>query len=65
MAQRNDPRGHRSHPRRSSQKRISVQTERTDGLPLIRGDRVQLQEVILNLIINAVEAMHGVEEGAR
>ena len=28
---------------------ISVQTQLTEGLPLIRGDRVQLQQVILNL----------------
>jgi signal transduction histidine kinase len=34
-------------------------------LPLIQGDRVQLQQVILNLIINAVEAMSGVSEGSR
>jgi NO-binding membrane sensor protein with MHYT domain len=44
---------------------VSVQTQRTEGLPLVRGDRVQLQQVILNLIINAVEAMSGVSEGAR
>ena len=30
-----------------------------DGLPLIHGDRVQLQQVNLNLIINAIEAMSG------
>jgi signal transduction histidine kinase len=34
-------------------------------LPLIHGDRVQLQQVMLNLIINAVEAMSGVDERAR
>jgi signal transduction histidine kinase len=34
-------------------------------LPLIQGDRVQLQQVVLNLIINAVEAMSGVGEGSR
>jgi PAS domain S-box-containing protein len=44
---------------------ISVQTELADGLPFIQGDRVQLQQVILNLIINAVEAMSGVGEGVR
>ncbi len=44
---------------------VSVQTQLADGLPLIQGDRVQLQQVILNLIINAVEAMSGVSEGSR
>jgi PAS domain S-box-containing protein len=44
---------------------VSVQTELADGLPLIEGDRVQLQQVILNLIINAVEAMSGTSEGGR
>jgi predicted ATPase len=37
---------------------VSVRTHLADGLPLIHGDRVQLQQVILNLIINAVEAMN-------
>jgi C4-dicarboxylate-specific signal transduction histidine kinase len=45
--------------------RVSVQMQLADGLPLIRGDRVQLQQVILNLIINAVEAMTEVEDGGR
>jgi len=44
---------------------ISVRTQLAEGLPPIRGDRVQLQQVVLNLIINAVEAMSGVSEGAR
>jgi len=34
-------------------------------LPLIQGDRVQLQQVILNLILNAVQAMSGVSEKSR
>jgi PAS domain S-box-containing protein len=38
---------------------ISLQTRLTEGLPLVTGDRVQLQQVILNLILNAVEAMSG------
>jgi signal transduction histidine kinase len=45
--------------------RISMQTQLTEGLPLVQGDRVQLQQVILNLIINAVEAISGMSEGAR
>jgi PAS domain S-box-containing protein len=44
---------------------VSVQTELADGLPLIGADRIELQQVILNLIINAVEAMTGVCEGER
>jgi C4-dicarboxylate-specific signal transduction histidine kinase len=44
---------------------VSVQTQLAEGLPLIQGDRVQLQQVILNLIINAVEAMSGASEGSR
>jgi PAS domain S-box-containing protein len=44
---------------------ISVQTELADGLPLIEADRVELQQVILNLIINAVEAMRAVSEAER
>ena len=44
---------------------ISVQSHLVDGLPLIQGDRVQLQQVIMNLIINAVEALSSVSEGSR
>jgi PAS domain S-box-containing protein len=44
---------------------VSVQTQLAEGLPLIEGDRVQLQQVILNLIINAVEAMSSAGEGSR
>ena len=44
---------------------VSVKVQFAEGLPFIRGDRVQLQQVVLNLIINAVEAMSGVNDGAR
>jgi C4-dicarboxylate-specific signal transduction histidine kinase len=44
---------------------VSVRTQLAEGLPPVRGDRVQLQQVILNLIVNAVQAMSGVGEGAR
>jgi len=44
---------------------VSLQTELANGLPLVQGDRVQLQQVILNLIVNAVEAMSGASERAR
>lgn len=44
---------------------VSLQTQLAKGLPLVQGDRIQLQQVILNLIINAVEAMSGVSEKSR
>jgi PAS domain S-box-containing protein len=47
------------------EKGVSLQIGLAKGLPLIRGDRVQLQQVILNLIINAVEAMSDSSEGMR
>jgi len=36
---------------------VSLQTDLAPDLPLIEGDRVQLQQVVLNLIMNAVDAM--------
>ena len=44
---------------------VSVQTRLTEGMLPVQGDRVQLQQVVLNLILNAVEAMGSVEAGAR
>jgi PAS domain S-box-containing protein len=44
---------------------ILLQTELAPGLPGVDGDRTQLQQVILNLILNAIEAMGGIDEGAR
>jgi two-component system sensor kinase FixL len=45
--------------------RVSPQTRLSSDLPLILGDRIQLQQVILNLITNAIEAMSGLGEGPR
>ena len=44
---------------------VSVQTRLADGSFSVQGDGVQLQQVILNLILNAVEAMASVEAGPR
>jgi PAS domain S-box-containing protein len=44
---------------------ISIQTGLAQGLADVQADRVQLQQVVLNLILNAVEAMGSIEEGPR
>ena len=44
---------------------VSVRTRLAAGVTSVRGDRVQLQQVVLNLILNAVEAMGSVEERQR
>jgi C4-dicarboxylate-specific signal transduction histidine kinase len=44
---------------------VSLQTRLTDGLPVVQGDRIRLQQVVLNLIVNAIEAMSGAGDGAR
>jgi two-component system, LuxR family, sensor kinase FixL len=45
--------------------RVALQTQLSDDVPRILGDRIQLQQVILNLIVNAIEAMSGVSDGPR
>jgi PAS domain S-box-containing protein len=44
---------------------ISVSTRLMDGLAPVQGDCVQLQQVLVNLILNAVEAMSSVEDATR
>jgi C4-dicarboxylate-specific signal transduction histidine kinase len=45
--------------------RVSLRTELADDLPPVRGDRVQLQQVVLNLIMNSIEAMRDVDDRSR
>lgn len=45
--------------------RVIVRQELADGLPSVTGDRVQLQQVILNLLLNASDAMSGVDDRPR
>jgi len=45
--------------------RVSLHTRLADDLPAVRGDRIQVQQVVLNLMMNAVEAMSSTADGAR
>jgi len=44
---------------------VSVRTELAPHLPAIKADRVELQQVLLNLIVNAIEAMSSLKDGVR
>jgi C4-dicarboxylate-specific signal transduction histidine kinase len=44
---------------------VSLQTQLASDLPPVPGDRVQLQQVMMNLVMNAVEAMSSLAEGTR
>jgi signal transduction histidine kinase len=44
---------------------VTVGTQLAAELPHVQGDRVQLQQVMLNLIVNAIQSMSGVEDGNR
>ncbi|CAL8476881.1 ATP-binding protein [Caballeronia sp. S22] len=46
-------------------KRIVLRLQTVDDFPLVTGDRVQLQQVVLNLLLNAVEAMQSVDDRPR
>jgi PAS domain S-box-containing protein len=45
----------------ASRHSISVRTELAEDLPHVIGDRVQLQQVLMNLIVNGIDAMHDVD----
>ena len=44
---------------------VALETQLSDDIPVILADRIQLQQVILNLMMNAIEAMSGAGEGPR
>jgi C4-dicarboxylate-specific signal transduction histidine kinase len=52
----------RSEVKRSG---VVLETQLSDDVPAILADRIELQQVILNLMINAIEAMSGAGEGPR
>jgi signal transduction histidine kinase len=45
--------------------RIVLRTDFADALPEVRGDRVQIQQVVLNLLLNAGDAMNALTDRAR
>jgi signal transduction histidine kinase len=47
------------------QNQISIQTQLSDDVPPIMGDRVQIQQVLLNLLLNSIEALRSVAIGSR
>ena len=49
----------------ASKNGVQVRTELAEGLPAVQGNRVQIQQVMLNLIINAVEAMSQMSDDRR
>ncbi|MGD1072706.1 MAG: ATP-binding protein [Bryobacteraceae bacterium] len=49
----------------AKRKSVVIRTQFADDLSPILGDRVQLQQVLLNLIMNAMEAMSNVDDRAR
>jgi signal transduction histidine kinase len=49
----------------AQRKQVTVQSNLSGSLPPVMADRVQLQQVLINLAMNAIEAMNEVEAGRR
>ncbi len=46
-------------------RRVAIRIELTEDMPPVKGDRVQLQQVLLNLVVNGMDAMNATEESKR
>jgi C4-dicarboxylate-specific signal transduction histidine kinase len=42
----------------ANQHRVTISVEAADNLPMTMGDRIQIEQVLLNLMVNAIEALH-------
>jgi C4-dicarboxylate-specific signal transduction histidine kinase len=49
----------------AQRQQVKLRSQLSDSLPIVMGDRVQLQQVLLNLLMNGIEAMSEVDAGKR